>query len=361
MKTVATFFLLLLIILLFSCKKDNINPRHTGEVYLDHSTDIAVALQNLQNTSNHLWPNTAWWISANTMDAMLDYSQNSGNDISLTCKQIYNANQIAHDGGFKNTSYDDCAWWALAWIKAYDLYGDTKYLETGQDIFAYMATGGWDTVCGGGMNWQNTVRYKNAITNQLFILLAARIAERQTDVVQKAYYLDWALNGWSWLNQSGMLNSADLFNDGLNTACNNNHERTWTYNQGVVLAGLKELSNLTSNQQYLQTAHQLALASISQLSDANSILTEPCNPDCNENGQQFKGIYIKYLSELNTVLKETVIKNYIVHNAAIAWGIDQNSQHLFDGPWQGPFATWSCSATCSALNLMNAATIQLRQ
>ena len=360
MKRAAGLFLLLVLVCLSACKKDNINPMHTGEVYLDHSTDIAIALQNLQNSSNHLWPNTAWWISANTMDAMIDYGKNSGNDLSITCKQIYDANQLYQYGGFKTTSYDDCAWWALAWIKAYDQYGDAKYLATAQDIFAYMATGGWDSVCGGGMNWQNTRRYKNAITNELFILLAARLSGRQTDPVEKAYYLDWSLTGWGWLNQSGMLNGSNLFNDGLNTSCNNNNETTWTYNQGVILAGLKELSSLTENPQYLQTAHQLALASMNKLSDANNVLTEPCRQDCNEDGYQFKGIYIKYLSELNTVLKDTVIKNYIVHNAATAWQSDQNSQHLFDGSWQGPFVVWSCSSTSSALNLMNAATIQLR-
>jgi len=354
-------FVLLCLCVLPGCKKDGISPAHTGEVYLDHATDIAVQLQGMQNKSNHQWPGAFWWVSAQGMEAMIDYGKNSGADLSLTCKQIYNENQLFEFGDFKTGSYDDCGWWALAWIKAYDQYGDSRYLATAQGIFQFMLTGGWDTICGGGMNWQMQVRYKNAITNQLFILLAARLAQHQQDVVQKAYYLDWSVKGYNWLQQSGMLNSANLYNDGLDAHCNNNGSTTWTYNQGVILAALKELSALTANPQYLQQARQLATASISRLSDPNNILTEPCNPDCNQDGQQFKGIYIKYLSELNTVLKDSVIKQYIIHNASTAWTNDQNPQHLFDTPWQGPFSLGAVSPTIAALNLMNAATIQNRQ
>jgi len=347
---------------LYGCKKDGINPRHTGELYLDHATDIAVALQGVQNSANHLWPRGGWWNSANIMESMIDYSRNSGADISGMCRQIFNTNKFVANGGFKNRSYDDCAWWALAWIKAYDQYGDPQYLETAEDIFAYMATGGWDNVCNGGMNWQNTSRYKNAITNELFCLLAGRLGERQADVVQKAYYLDWAIKDWNWLYQSGMINADNLFNDGLDKNCNNNGETTWTYNQGVILAGLKELYVLTSNTTYLNEAHQLALASMSKLSDADTVLTEPTgNRHLSSDGTQFKGPYIKFLAELNTILKDPTIKQFIIHNADIAWANAQNNQHLFDCYWQGPFEDWQGSSTGVALDLMNAATISNRQ
>jgi len=362
MKKAVLIFLWVALCALPGCKKEEaINPMHTGELYLDHATDIAVALQGLQTPANHLWKGAGWWISGNTFEAILDYAKNSGADVSVMCSQIYEANQFYAGAGFRNRSYDDCAWWALAFIKAYDRYGDARYLATAQDIFAYMQVGGWDNVCGGGMNWQNIERYKNAITNELFILLAARLAGRQTDVVQKVYYLDWSVKGWNWLYQSGMINSDHLVNDGLDKNCNNNGETTWTYNQGVILAALKELYMLTSDPQYLQIARQLATGSMSRLSDANRILTEPCRDNCNEDGQQFKGIYIKYLGELNTVIKDSTIKQYIVRNAAAAFTNAQNTQHLYDPSWQGPYTQSTVSSTTSALNLMNAATIQMRQ
>ena len=158
-----------------------------------------------------------------------------------------------------------------------------------------------------------------------------------------------------------MINADHLFNDGLDKNCNNNGNTEWTYNQGVILAALKDISALTANPQYLQTAHQMALASMVKLSDADSILTEPCGRNFGVDAGQFKGPYIKFLGELNTVLKDPMIKQYIIHNAATAWGNAQNTDHLFDGLWQGPFESWQGNTTGVALDLMNAATIQARQ
>jgi predicted alpha-1,6-mannanase (GH76 family) len=54
-------------------------------------------------------------------------------------------------------------------------------------------------------------------------------------------YLQRAADEWSWFQGSGMINSGHTINDGLNDACANNGDVTWTYNQGVILAGLTEL------------------------------------------------------------------------------------------------------------------------
>ena len=126
MKKTALLILLIALLPLHGCKKeDSINPRHTGELYLDHSTDIAVELQKIQSSGNYLW-SSGWWESANIMEALVDYSKNSGADVSAMCRQIYNANQYFAGGDFKNRTYDDCGWWALAWMKAYDQYGDAR-------------------------------------------------------------------------------------------------------------------------------------------------------------------------------------------------------------------------------------------
>ena len=115
-------------------------------------------------------------------------------------------------GGFINRYFDDNRWWALAWVAAYDLTGERRYLDTAQAIFAPHETG-WDDTCGGGLWWNEDRKYKNAITNELFLTLAARLHQRVP--ADRGRYRDWALREWDWLHASGMIGRSGLVNDGL--------------------------------------------------------------------------------------------------------------------------------------------------
>ena len=326
-------------------------------VYLNHARDIQLALVSIQRPTDRLFKRAGWWNAANITEAMVDYGRLSRDDMRPLCRQIYRANRHKMLGSFRNWAYDDSGWWAMAWLKAYDQYHHTPYLKTAEKIFAYMLTNGWDDRCGGGMNWMRNHPYKNAVTNQLFILLAARLAARQTDTARRAYYLNWSLKGYRWLNQSGMLNANHLYNDGLDANCKNNNGNTWTYNQGVILAAEKELYQLTGDTTYLQSARATALACMHHVADADSILTDKLGKDAGLDCPQFKGIFIRDLAELNTVLKNPAIRQFILHNADVAWQKAQNDNHLFDFKWQGPFTNYTAVATGAALDLMNAAVI----
>ena len=361
MQKVLALLLLFATLPCFSQKKgdlvDNIivQKKHS-QIYIDRSRDIVNALQTVQ-LSNHLFKRAGWWNAANIMEAIVDYNRVSGVDMSDMCRQIYHANRHRMQGSFRNWAYDDSGWWAMAWLKAYDQYQNRAYLKTAEKIFAYMLKHGWDDRCNGGMNWMRDHPYKNAITNELFILLAARLATRQTDTARRTYYLNWSIKCYNWLAQSGMLNAHHLYNDGLDNSCKNNNGNTWTYNQGVILAAEKELYTLTGNRQYLSSAHQTALACMHHEIDADSILTDKLGKDAGLDCPQFKGIFIRELAELNTALKDPTIKQFIMHNADVAWDKAQNTDHLFDFKWQGPFKDWTSVATGAALDLMNAAAI----
>ena len=326
-------------------------------LYLAHAGGVFKALQINRAPVSRLFARAGWWNAANILEAMVDYGRLTGYDMRQTCRQIYNANHLKMLGGFRNWAFDDSGWWALAWLKAYDEYKCPEYFKTAENIFAFMLNRGWDDRCGGGMNWMRNHPYKNAVTNELFILLSARLAERETDTARKAYYLNWSVKAYRWLNQRGMLNANHLYNDGLDTNCKNNGGNTWTYNQGVILAAEKELFVLTGDKAYLESAHATALACMHHVADKDSVLTDrlgkTAGPDC----PQFKGIYIRHLAELNTVLKDPAIRQFILHNADVAWSKGQDAGHRFDFKWQGPYTDWSGCATGAALDLMNAAVV----
>jgi predicted alpha-1,6-mannanase (GH76 family) len=286
--------------------------------YLYRGDTIIRALHRIER-SDHLWQHTGWWNSANIFEAMLDHQLLIGTRDSAWCRRLYQANITRYQGGYINDYYDDNAWWALAWIKAYDLYHDQDYLHTAGRIWHDMDSTGRDTICSGGMAWHRARRYKNAITNELYIVLSARLAQRETDVTLRQVYITAAQQNWLWLSHSGMIDKDHLIHDGLAPDCRSNGGTTWTYNQGVILGGLADLSALTGDTALLGTARSIAYSAIAALSDSARILTEPGSDRKIDDLAQFKGIFVRYLAQLNSVLRDPQISQYIRRNADTAW------------------------------------------
>lgn len=355
------------LVLLAGCKTDPIigsckvpSAKDSSDVYLLRANATAGKLVQLKQNPGTLWQRAGWWNTANILEALIDYNRITGNDFTSCIDYVYNTNNHMYRGNFTNDFFDDNSWWALAWIKAYDMTGESRYLSTPEAIFNDIYTHSWDTICGGGVRWNRMKYYKNAVTNELYIILAARLYSREGDATKKAWYLARALEGWQWLQQSGMINSHSLFNDGLNSHCVNNNGTTWTYNQGIILGALKELSVITGDNSYLQQAKVFAYASMSGLANNQGVLTEPGGTTGGADKNQFKGIYIRYLAELNTVLKDSTIHNFILKNDDYVWQHARNNDNLFDFNWSGPYTDWSGSAQGTALDLMNAGMLETR-
>ncbi|KAF4542529.1 Glycosyl hydrolase [Lasiodiplodia theobromae] len=210
-------------------------------------------------------------------------------------------------------AYDDMLWVVLGWlesIKFIDLHASRHYRRPASPgrawyghqfapgfahrahIFYDIASGGWDTeLCGGGMTWNPRLTpYKNAITNQLFISASIGMylyfpGDENTSpfMVQTTdgdgglptarphdrKYLAAAVNGYNWLRNSNMTNKQGLYVDGFHIRnwgkngsigtgkCDERNEMTYTYNQGVLLSGLRGLWEGTGEQWYLEDGHEL--------------------------------------------------------------------------------------------------------
>jgi hypothetical protein len=289
-------------------------------------------------------------------------------------------------------------------------------------IFYDLANKGWDSrLCGGGMTWNpRLLPYKNAITNQLYISASINmylhfpgdrncspfystytnittcVRELQNQNLSKCHCIEDseksqynsvfrrnAIKGYDWLKDSGMLNDKGLYTDGFHirdysknksaTTCNERNEMVYTYNQGVILSGLRGLWEATGNTTYLLDGYAL-VDNVSRATGwtkdsaddrwyglgSNGILTEACDPSgsCNQDGQTFKGIFFHHLTAFCEPLPRIPVRpgstyaanenlardqkkrcdsytNWVVHNAQAAMGT-RDSKGRFGSWWAAP-------------------------
>jgi predicted alpha-1,6-mannanase (GH76 family) len=323
-----------------------------GGSYLQEASDGVQALQSWYTTGTGLYQTTGWWNAANAITVLVNYSRVSHNSryfsvFSNTFQQAQNTSS-----GFLNNYYDDEGWWALAWIDAYDLTGNQRYLSMAGSIFTDMA-GGWDDTCGGGIWWSKSKTYKNAIANELFLSVAAHLASRSSERNQREQYLAWAQKEWRWFTNSGMINSQNLINDGLNlSTCQNNQQNTWSYNQGVILGGLVELNKAAPDPNLLKTAQNIADAALTKLTDSNGVLHDICEPKCGADGVQFKGIFVRNLMALHDASPSVRYRSFVDANAQSIWAHSQGPKYEFGQVWSGPFDTGNAGSQSSALDTL---------
>lgn len=320
------------------------------------------ALQLWYVPATGLYRTTGWWNSANAITALANFSRLAlTDDYFPIFANTLHAAPISKDGGpgFLNNYYDDEGWWALAWIDVYDLTHDLRYLRMADSIFSDMQLGWEPAACGGGIWWSKDRKYKNAIANELFLAVAASLANRETDASRRRADLEWAHKEWSWFLRSGMINGQHLINDGLEISasgvCSNNARETWTYNQGVILGGLVELDKADHDSRLKKAAVTIAVAAITHLADDQGVLHEPSKNDPGADAPQFKGIFVRNLSILNTASPDHRFRTFLIANANSLWTKDRDASDRFGFFWTGPVDGVDAARQSSALDLLNAA------
>lgn len=225
-------------------------------------------------------------------------------------------------------------------------------------VFYDLASKGWNTsLCGGGMIWSPYLTpYKNAITNQLFIAASIsmylyfpgdensspfqashdpRKLEESPTTKADSRYLDAAIDAYKWLKSSNMTNDQGLYVDGFHISgwrggkdgsngsgkCDIRDEMVYTYNQGVLLSGLRGLWEATGVTYYLEDGHELIQSVIAATGwyhrsaknrwewagiGRNGVLEDACDSSgtCSQDGQTFKGIFFHHLASFCAALNE---------------------------------------------------------
>jgi Glycosyl hydrolase family 76 len=320
----------------------------------DRRTAAATALMMRFDRNTGLFDTNGWWTGANALTSIIDNSRRSGmHSYDYAVSTTYDKQINAAQGQFRNEYLDDTGWWGLAWVDAYDLTGDSRYLNTARadadHMFAY-----WDTRCGGGVYWNTSRNTKNAISNSLYIQLNAALSQR---IGGDTAYRQRAQAGWTWFQSTGMLNGSNLVNDGVNlSTCKNNGDVTWTYNQGVLMNALVQLNKLTGDANALATARRIgdAMTTSGYLSPGG-ILREPNeSATCSGDGASFKGAAIRGLGALNAAVGGAY-NAYLQRQADSNYANNRDSLNQYGSHWAGPYVATNHSCQHSVVDLLNAA------
>jgi predicted alpha-1,6-mannanase (GH76 family) len=288
--------------------------------------------------------------------------------------------------------YDDMAWWALAWIAAYDLTGEHRYRQAARRIFDEM-TLGWDSVWGGGVYWRQDRQgpggwpgsvYKNAITNEQFIAIAAALALRADSPAGGEELAEWAMRGWTWFSSApprgvAMINDQNLVNDSPNAdGQNDDTHAIWSYNQGVILGALCDLGQLTGEESYLARAESIADAFIvtpvrnagvapppdasgviegilHERTDSDATGAQPPPSPVPIDGAQFKGIFVRNLAKLYVRTRKPAYQEFILRNAETAISFAEDG--AYGANWAARPDDSDFIRQSAALDLLNAALI----
>jgi predicted alpha-1,6-mannanase (GH76 family) len=323
----------------------------------------------------------SWWQAAVTLSTMETYQQTTGDrtyeDPLIEAFRHYSG------GNFENNYDDDTAWWGLVWLQAYTLTHYAPYLNTAKTIAHYIHLD-WTGTCGGGVWWRRSSPYdKNAIANELFLELTGWLY----NTTHTGEYKTWAVDEWDWFAHSKMITKSYQVRDGLpsgtysTAACGDGSisANIYTYNQGVILAGLAQLYKATNNSAYLTEAEKIANAALNpKLSRATvtkqGVLNEPTckigSTTCGGDAQSFKGIFVRGLKTLNEIAPSSKNKYRASYNkffATQARCIETKdtvrittippARDFFGMFWGGPTksGTYSTYTTASGLDALVAA------
>ncbi|WP_329174664.1 glycoside hydrolase family 76 protein [Streptomyces sp. NBC_01477] len=308
------------------------------------SSSIAVLMKSYDANSGRIDAG-GWWTSAVSLSTVMTYEQTTGDrqyDYAITGAYAKNSN-------FTNDYIDDTGWWALVWLQAYDLTGNTNYLNMARTTTNYMHTY-WDSACGGGVYWSTAKQYKASIANELFLAATAGLHNR---IAGDTTYGGWAASEWNWFKNSGLI-KGNLVQDGLNVSGCTFSTANYTYNQGVVLQGLIEQSRATGDTSLLTTAESIAGAATAHF-NKNGVLYEGCEPDCTGDGQAFKGIFARYLRALATAAKTAQYDSFLTTTANSIITNDTNGSGQQGNSFVGPFAQWTPTSQAGAAAALVAA------
>ncbi|TDQ40800.1 glycoside hydrolase family 76 protein [Aureibacillus halotolerans] len=272
-----------------------------------------------------------WW-QAHALDTLIDGYERTGDLAYLDrAEALYEGVLDRNNDEITNDFYDDMLWMALALLRLYEHTDEEHYKQAVLTLWGDIKTG-WNNSFGGGIAWnKGQLDYKNTPSNGPAVILAARLY----DAFGNEEDLLWAEKIYSWLTDTLVDPNTGIVWDGINRTGDGTIDKNWifTYTQGVYIGAAVELYHVKSDPKFLEAAYATVDASIDQLT-TNGIVNEQGTGD----GGLFKGIYIRYITELyKTNPTNDELGSFILANAESAWAQTSDADGAFFGArWMTP-------------------------
>jgi predicted alpha-1,6-mannanase (GH76 family) len=292
---------------------------------------------------------TDYWWEAQLWETVMDrYQRTHDAQSRQLIDDVYDGFTAAYPDFRDNDWNDDIGWWARGSIRAYELTGETRFLDSAKEKFAYIAQYE-DTQYGGGLWWKNvdvgdgTKNEKNIATNGTFVQTAVKLYDATGDTA----YLDTAKRIFGWLEATFDTRQGHLFDHisgGGELA-----DWPWTYNFGGYASAGLQLKLATGDDHYLQVATRAADWALANLPGDDGVLPDEGRDDTGG----FKAVFTRALRDLVDQGGQTQYEQALTMNAAAA-AAHRNGAGLGGGDWavtpaDGPVQSLTASASVAVI------------
>jgi hypothetical protein len=327
------------------------------DTYLQHATSTAQLIIDTwyDDKDEHLFG--FWWNSAITYLSLSDlegivegHGKVAGHDLFDMWSKLYTrwTKKGVNNENFQNHYVDDEGWWALHWIRAWDLTKEKKYLDLAGDLVNDMNK--WQA-CNGGIWWSKSKKVLTAVENVVYFSAAASLSNRVSSQSERKKYAGWAVEAWTFMVKSNEWDPKKFTVGGnvdSNTCKISSTNGPSSYTQGALIGGLLEQAKYYDDEGYAKKAGDVAHASItfSDWLDENGIFQNSKDNYTNDIAT-FKGVLMRFLLILHRAYPRQEYVDFMTKQADSIWKHARKSDGTIGARWQGGDGSGSYSLQCS--------------
>ncbi|MBP5226813.1 MAG: glycoside hydrolase family 88 protein [Kiritimatiellae bacterium] len=270
-------------------------------------------------------PPLDFWLTAQVWDCAMDAAEHFKDaEDKRRVTDLFDAFLARHRYWKRNPYNDDICWWTIACTRAYRITHEERFLQRAKRVFDDLSVRESDSQLGGGFWWRSDEHTsKNACVNGPAIITAMELA----DLTHENRYVTQATELYAWLRKT-------LFNAETGAVRDNINRRhrvapmCFTYNQGTFIGAALRLYRQTQQPDFLQDARTAAAFLCKYLAPRGTLRGEGQG-----DGGAFKGIAVRYLTELARLPENETFAAFLKKNAQTAWDNRRASDGLIGPDW----------------------------